>query len=159
MDDLFAPDFEGHYQKLLATLKARARFVPTNIWLTIVTRRWDKDHDEMEQQRTYCENISTLPFALLYFDLPGIEPRLARVFVLARLVVDNAPVAYLREELKAAIADVIEARETQAPVILFTERMQVESIGAQDATPLPAPPLFDLDKWSKAMAQQLWGSA
>ena len=160
MDDLFAPDFEGHYQKLRATLQARASYSPPNTWLAIFTGRWDKDLDEIdERDRAYCENISTLPFSLLYFDLPGIDPRLARVFVLARLVVDNAPVAFLREELKAAIADVIEARETQAPVLLFTERMRVESIGTQDATPLHAQPSFDFDKWSKAMAQQLWGSA
>lgn len=156
MDDLFTPDFEGHYRKLLATLKAQASVAPPSIWLAIITGDWDKDRDETERQRTYCENISTLPCALLYFDLPGVDPRLARVFVLARLVVDHAPVAYLREELKAAIADVIETRETEAPVILFTERMQVEAIAEDDR---PREPTFDVDKWSKALAQQLWGTA
>lgn len=163
MDELPTPDFEGNYQKLLATLKAQANYVPTSIWMLIATGRWDEDRDEMERQRAYCENISTLPFWLLYFDLPDVEPLLARAFVLARLLADNAPVAYLREELNSAVADVIEARgdETaaKAPVLLFTDRMQVEPTTAQVDVPIPSAPAFDLARWSQALERKIWGTA
>lgn len=158
MDDLFAPDFEGHYQKLLATLRAQARAKPSCFWLAILMDKLAEDLDETKRQRAYIEDVSILPCALLYFDLPGIDPLLARVFVLARLVVDNAPIAFLGEQLKTAIADAIaKPTPTTAPVMLFTDRMQVEPIASDDAASI-APP-FDSRKWDQALAKQLWGNA
>ena len=146
MDDLFAPNFEGHYQKLLATLMDQASARPSigGIWLAIVTGDWKKERDETERQRSYFEDLSTLPVALLYFDLPGVHPLVARAFVLARLLADGAPVRHLREEVISASADITKSGEANnVPVLLFTDRMEV--ITTDDAPPTPEPSY--LGKW------------
>lgn len=120
----------------------------------------------MQRLMTYIEEVSLLSSQLVYFDLEsiGIDPLLARLLVLARLLADGAPISFLRDEVSIATADVIKSRsiENQPPVLLFSQRMQVEPIArlalSEEDTSIRAPG-FDWDKWSKAMAQQPWGSA
>lgn len=134
-----------------------------NLWLGFITGRAD---DSMQRLMAYIEDVSVLSSQLVYFDLGsiGVDPLLARLLVLARLLADGAPVSYLREEVTIATTDVIKSRsiENQAPVMLFSQRMQVEPIespGLSEEDTSIRSPGFDWDKWSKAMAQQPWGSA
>jgi len=158
-------DYEQHYQKLLATIMAQATARRPDLWFGIITGRAD---DSMQRLYAYIEDVSVLSSQLVYFDLGslGIDPLLARLLVLARLLADGAPVSYLREEVTIATVDVIKSRsiENQPPVMLFSQRMQVEPI--TDASPgLSGEDTsirasgFDWDKWSKAIAQQPCGSA
>jgi hypothetical protein len=145
---------------LLATLKAQAAALRPDLWLGMITVC---PGDSKERLLAYIEDVSLLSTQLVYFDLASIDPLLARLIVLSRLVADNAPISCLREELLLATADVIESRSNpdrrRPPVTLFTERMQVEPITAEDDTPTLSPAAFDLDKWSQALAQNLWGTA
>jgi hypothetical protein len=142
---------------------AQATAPRPNLWLGFITGRAD---DSMQRLMAYIEEVSLLSSQLVYFDLEsiGIDPLLARLLVLARLLADGAPISFLRDEVSIATADVIKSRsiENQPPVLLFSQRMQVEPITSpalsEDDTSLRAPS-FDWDKWSKAMAQQPSGSA
>jgi hypothetical protein len=166
-------DFETNYQKLLAAIKAQAAAPQPSVWWLIAGRA-DIDRDATERQRTYCEDVAILSSQLVYMDLAsiGIEPNLARLVVLSRLLADNAPISHLREELSIAIADVIASRAitnepatTKAPVMLFTGRMQpitgtdIHEHSAAEAAPSVATDGFDRDRWREAMAHQLWGTA
>jgi hypothetical protein len=171
-------DFETHYQKLLMTLKAQARAPQPSIWELIAGRA--DDVDATERLLTYFADVAILSTELVYVDLAsiGIDPRLARLIVLARFLADEAPISYLREELSVAIAALIESRAlatggeratSKAPVMLLTERMQLEPIARAErprapgapgeVTPSVAASEFDPDRWTQAIARQLWGTA
>jgi hypothetical protein len=94
-------DYERHYQKLLATIMAQATAPRPNLWLGFITGRAD---DSTQRLMAYIEDVSLLSSQLVYFDLGsiGIDPLLARLLVLARLMADGAPVSYLREEVAIA---------------------------------------------------------
>jgi hypothetical protein len=171
--DEFAPNFDAHYQKLLAVLKERAALSQPDAWSFIMGQA-GIEFDAMERDLAYCENVALLSTQLIDLDLrsSGIDPALARLIVLARLLSDDAPVSHLREELAMAAADVIELRSTttgheaKAPVLLFTARMRPitaadcpELFAAGDDTPNLATAPFDADRWSKVMALNLWGTA
>jgi hypothetical protein len=130
--ELIIPNYEGHYQKLLATIKEYAAAPRADVW-SIAVGLADTGWLTAERESAYCSDIALLATQLVYIDLGGlgISPELARLILLARLLSDGAPINDLQKETNTAIADVIESL-TAPPTAADT---------------LPAKPLFPAHMW------------
>ncbi len=121
--ELMTPNYEGHYQRLLATIRELVALENPSIW-AIVAGRVGMDYLQRHraQQDAYHGDVALLATQLVYIDLGalGISPPIARLMLLARLAADKAPMSSLREEVSIAISDVIEAHsaDTSADTVL-----------------------------------------
>jgi hypothetical protein len=110
--DELKPDYESHYQELLAKLREQAAQKPQgDIWDVILGNA--DAGPTVDQQCALMADISILWVLLVYLDLGsiGISPDSARLIVLTRLVVDDAPISpAFKQELMASVVNVVEAQ-------------------------------------------------
>jgi hypothetical protein len=173
-NELITPDYEGHYQKLVAAIKTLASAEKPSLWAIVtggVGLAYLERYKELEA--AYCGDAALLATQLVYIDLGalGIPPSVARLIILARLLSDEAPMSHLRDETNVAIADVIESLAaltmSSDTVPAFAKPLfsvDMWPIASTDTAPQPeekeAAPLvaaatrINLDKWFAAMATQ-----
>jgi hypothetical protein len=159
--ELITPNYEGHYQKLIATIKEYAAHPRPDMWSIVLGLA---PALTAERESAYCSDIALLATQLVYIDLGGlgISPELARLILLARLLSDGAPINDLQKETNTAIADVIESLSAPATSAdakpLFTAGMWAELYAGAGSASDPEADLSTaglvMDKWFFALPTQ-----